>query len=81
MLQSADSQTYKISETGETRAQWMALLARAPVDLLEQALGEQVHQTPQWLRKPETGLMMIEARAGVLVRDLILERSVSHDAL
>jgi alpha-D-ribose 1-methylphosphonate 5-triphosphate synthase subunit PhnG len=42
----------------------MALLARAPVELLEQALGDKINQSPQWLRKPETGLMMIEARAG-----------------
>jgi alpha-D-ribose 1-methylphosphonate 5-triphosphate synthase subunit PhnG len=42
----------------------MALLARAPVELLEQALGDQADHPPQWLRKPETGLMMIEARAG-----------------
>ena len=61
MLQSADSFT---QNPVNTRSQWMALLARAPLDLLENALGEQANQQPQWLRKPETGLMMIEARAG-----------------
>lgn len=61
MLQSADSSTQTCSET---RSQWMALLARAPINLLEQALGDQSDKRPQWLRKPETGLMMIEARAG-----------------
>ena len=61
MLQSADSHH---QTPPYTRSGWMALLARAPVELLEQALGEQAHHSPLWLRKPETGLMMIEARAG-----------------
>ena len=48
-----------------TRAHWMALLARAPLSLLEQAL-----QAPfdgcriEWLRRPETGLYMVQGRAG-----------------
>ncbi len=46
------------------RAQWMALLARAPLPLLEPALGAYAHGTPHWLRAPETGLMMVQARAG-----------------
>ena len=61
MLQSADSHTKNLTNK---RSEWMALLARAPLELLEQALGELANQPPQWLRKPETGLMMIEARAG-----------------
>lgn len=41
----------------------MALLARAPVRLLDEALSD--HQaTLQWLRQPETGLMMVQGRAG-----------------
>jgi len=45
------------------RQAWMALLARAPVRLLDAALAD--HQdTPQWLRQPETGLMMVQGRAG-----------------
>ncbi len=47
------------------RPDWMALLARAPLALLEQAL--QPHQdgrTTEWLRRPETGLYMVEGRAG-----------------
>jgi len=41
----------------------MALLARAPLRLLDEALTD--HQaTPQWLRQPETGLMMVQGRAG-----------------
>ncbi|MEJ7688872.1 MAG: phosphonate C-P lyase system protein PhnG [Variovorax sp.] len=46
------------------RAQWMALLARAPVDLLEPALGAHAASAPQWLRAPETGLVMVQGRAG-----------------
>jgi alpha-D-ribose 1-methylphosphonate 5-triphosphate synthase subunit PhnG len=46
------------------RPEWMALLARAPIDLLESALAEQPAQAPQWLRRPETGLYMVQGRAG-----------------
>jgi alpha-D-ribose 1-methylphosphonate 5-triphosphate synthase subunit PhnG len=45
------------------RQAWMALLARAPVRLLDEALTDH-HATPQWLRQPETGLMMVQGRAG-----------------
>lgn len=47
-----------------TRPEWMALLARAPQDLLDGALLQQSSAAPQWLRKPETGLMMVQGRAG-----------------
>lgn len=46
------------------RADWMALLARAPQELLESVLGPQAAATPRWLRAPETGLMMVQSRAG-----------------
>lgn len=46
------------------RQEWMALLARAPLPLLEQALGAHLSATPQWLRRPETGLMMVQGRTG-----------------
>jgi alpha-D-ribose 1-methylphosphonate 5-triphosphate synthase subunit PhnG len=46
------------------RPDWMALLARAPLALLEQGLGEQSAIEPNWLRRPETGLYMVQARAG-----------------
>jgi alpha-D-ribose 1-methylphosphonate 5-triphosphate synthase subunit PhnG len=42
----------------------MALLARAPIDVLESALAGRSLGTPQWLRPPETGLMMVQARVG-----------------
>ena len=47
-----------------SRKDWMALLARAPVPALESALGEQAAHEPRWLRRPETGLMMVQGRAG-----------------
>jgi alpha-D-ribose 1-methylphosphonate 5-triphosphate synthase subunit PhnG len=46
------------------RAQWMALLARAPLDLLEPALHDHLARPARWLRAPETGLMMVQGRAG-----------------
>lgn len=48
-----------------TRADWMALLARAPLPLLEQALrSHQASHGTEWLRRPETGLYMVQGRAG-----------------
>ena len=46
------------------RADWMALLSRAPPDLLEAALAKHISAAPRWLRQPETGLMMVQGRAG-----------------
>ncbi|GAA4338168.1 hypothetical protein GCM10023165_16670 [Variovorax defluvii] len=46
------------------RAQWMALPARAPLPMLESALGKDAERTPHWLRAPETGLTMVQGRAG-----------------
>ena len=46
------------------RPEWMALLARAPVALLESVLADQPAPTLQWLRRPESGLYMVQGRAG-----------------
>ncbi|WP_333844714.1 phosphonate C-P lyase system protein PhnG [Limnohabitans sp.] len=46
------------------RQSWMALLARAPQPLLDAALAEHTQTQPQWLRRPETGLMMVQGRVG-----------------
>jgi len=47
------------------RADWMALLARAPMDLLEQGLAPHAGLCrTEWLRRPETGLYMVQGRAG-----------------
>ena len=61
MLQSSDN---LINSPSLKRSEWMALLARSPLEMLEQALKNYVSDTPQWLRRPETGLMMIEGRMG-----------------
>lgn len=42
----------------------MALLARAPLEVLEAALVQHSSTAPLWLRAPETGLMMVQGRAG-----------------
>lgn len=43
----------------------MALLARAPLALLEQGLHAQLApRRAEWLRRPETGLYMVQGRAG-----------------
>lgn len=42
----------------------MALLARAPIDLLEHGLQVHLVEKIQWLRRPETGLMMVQGRVG-----------------
>jgi alpha-D-ribose 1-methylphosphonate 5-triphosphate synthase subunit PhnG len=46
------------------RQAWMALLARAPRGLLEAALAVHAHADVRWLRRPETGLMMVQGRVG-----------------
>ena len=47
------------------RKEWMALLARAPNALLDDIVGPHIAAAqPRWLRRPETGLMMIQARVG-----------------
>jgi alpha-D-ribose 1-methylphosphonate 5-triphosphate synthase subunit PhnG len=46
------------------RRHWMALLARAPLPLLEQTLSERASTAPVWLRRPETGLFMVQGRIG-----------------
>lgn len=48
-----------------TRSEWMALLARAPLSLLEQGLQPcQAGRQTEWLRRPETGLYMVQGRVG-----------------
>jgi len=66
MLQSSVSPTPVDSTPKSTaeRAAWIALLARSPLALLESALQASSGLPVQWLRKPETGLMMVQGRAG-----------------
>ena len=62
MFQSFDSPA---ASNQEARAQWMALLARAPMPLLERTLEMHAHRRrTEWLRRPETGLYMVQGRVG-----------------
>ena len=65
MFQSFDNAQIQGRGQGPTtRSEWMALLARAPQNLLLRALPQPSSAAPQWLRQPETGLMMVQGRAG-----------------
>jgi alpha-D-ribose 1-methylphosphonate 5-triphosphate synthase subunit PhnG len=52
------------SQAVAARQAWMRLLSRAPLDILEPALGGFAGPRPQWLRAPETGLIMAQGRVG-----------------
>jgi alpha-D-ribose 1-methylphosphonate 5-triphosphate synthase subunit PhnG len=45
------------------RADWMAMLARAPMPMLEKEVAPAASGL-RWLRRPETGLMMVQGRVG-----------------
>lgn len=47
-----------------TRPDRLALLARAPIELLERTVGAHRAAGLHWLRRPETGLMMVQGRVG-----------------
>jgi alpha-D-ribose 1-methylphosphonate 5-triphosphate synthase subunit PhnG len=52
-------------EHANPRSEWMAVLARAPLPMLEETLAPyQAQRDIEWLRKPETGLYMVQGRAG-----------------
>jgi alpha-D-ribose 1-methylphosphonate 5-triphosphate synthase subunit PhnG len=59
MLQ-IDGKTSAVAE----RQDWMRLLARAPLDLLETELGRYAGAGVQWLRAPQSGLVMAQGRVG-----------------
>jgi alpha-D-ribose 1-methylphosphonate 5-triphosphate synthase subunit PhnG len=46
------------------RREWMGLLARAPLALLESWAAREPQRGYSWLRRPESGLVMVRARAG-----------------
>jgi alpha-D-ribose 1-methylphosphonate 5-triphosphate synthase subunit PhnG len=52
-----------ILQEGERR-EWLGLLARAPLAMLEAWNARQPARDMAWLRRPETGLVMVRARAG-----------------
>lgn len=51
------------SETPERR-EWMGVLARAPLEMLERWHAGASPPAHRWLRRPETGLVMVRGRAG-----------------
>jgi len=64
MFHAFDSSAPNRPKSPMTRPHWMALLARAPMPVLEAALTSHSSAAPRWLRAPETGLMMVQGRAG-----------------
>lgn len=46
------------------RRAWIRLLSRAPLEMLEAALAHLAGPLPRWLRRPETGLVMVQGRIG-----------------
>ena len=58
------SRTKDLPQALAARQTWMALLARAPEELLERHLASQCLGNLEWLRPAETGLMMVQGRAG-----------------
>jgi alpha-D-ribose 1-methylphosphonate 5-triphosphate synthase subunit PhnG len=51
------------TEPNQARREWLGLLSRAPIDLLE-AWGSRRRESYVWLKRPESGLAMVRARIG-----------------
>ena len=58
MFQSVDNARFS------DRQHWIKLLARAPEHMLESALALVPAQSHVWLRRPESGLFMVQGRVG-----------------
>lgn len=58
LLQSVDA------KPNAARQHWIGVLARTDLALLEAGMKGLAPQGVEWLRRPETGLMMVRARAG-----------------
>ena len=50
--------------TAPSRQAWMRLLSRAPVQMLETHVAQFAGTQPRWLRRPESGLVMVQGRIG-----------------
>lgn len=50
--------------TAPSRQAWMRLLSRAPLQMLEAHLADLAGAHPRWLRRPESGLVMVQGRIG-----------------
>lgn len=67
MFHAFDEASVPSRPSSMSRRDWMALLSRAPREMLESALasrGLPSAQPANWLRRPETGLMMVQGRVG-----------------
>ena len=53
-----------VDKADAERREWMGLLSRAPRELLESWAGSAKPPAFSWLRRPESGLAMVRARAG-----------------
>jgi len=53
-----------VDKSAAERREWMGLLSRAPRELLEAWAGRAKAPAYAWLRRPESGLAMVRARAG-----------------
>jgi alpha-D-ribose 1-methylphosphonate 5-triphosphate synthase subunit PhnG len=71
------------SASTSARAHWISLLAKAPGITLTEAVRQYGELPPyEWLRRPETGLAMVRARAGGTGRQFNLgEMSVTRCAV
>ena len=58
MFQSVDNARFS------DRQSWIKILSRAPERMLESALALVPAQSHSWLRRPETGLFMVQGRVG-----------------
>jgi alpha-D-ribose 1-methylphosphonate 5-triphosphate synthase subunit PhnG len=47
-----------------TRQRWLAVLANSPIERLLELLPPALPAAPRWLRRAETGLMMLQGRSG-----------------
>ncbi len=65
MSKSASDSLHAVDSAGHAERQsWIGVLARTDLALLETGLAGIAPQAFEWLRKPETGLVMVRARAG-----------------
>ena len=47
-----------------TRQRWLGALANSPMERLQALLPPALPAAPRWLRRAETGLMMLQGRSG-----------------
>jgi alpha-D-ribose 1-methylphosphonate 5-triphosphate synthase subunit PhnG len=79
MFQTVDTAEF---DPNRMRARWIAQIARAPIEVLESALAAHLSAPLHWLRRPETGLMMVQGRvAGSAERFNLGELSVTRCTL